>query len=289
MKRWSEKFLNSVCQPALMEEVENLTQTCVDFNAKLKRLKANVLSSELIDRDEFEDIEWDDMISRSTEHRFLRKIQQGLDTMASTPMGKDILSGLYASTYFGVAPMEQTGRFFDRSCPMVFLRASEDVFKNKNLMLKILVHESVHAKNVEIKELLCAYVLTPELSFMKHMFNELSAYLSEQVVIAQKQNRDITTAHQTQQQVFDLLEQLVDGGYVSDFSNRVIRCHRADILNPKKSVFSQQHLPLFAYYFKSYPVLCDLAVIDRLHQAYNHHVVKKARRQMQRKEAKHTR
>ncbi len=280
MKRWSEKFLDSVCQPVIMNRVENLTQTGVDFNAKLKRLKANVISSELINRDAFEGIEWDNMVDRATEHQFLRKIHQGLDTMASTEMGRDILSGLYELTHFCVAPLERTGCFFDRSSPMVFLQASDDVFKNKNLMLKILVHESVHAKNVETKERLCAYMLTPELSFMKHMFNELSAYLSEPVVVAQKKNKDITTAHQTQRQVFDLLERLVDGGYVSDFSDRVIRQYRLDILNPKKCVFSQQQLPLFAYYFKSYPALCDLAVINRLHQLYNHHVVKKARRQM---------
>ena len=289
MKRWSEKFLNSVCQPALMEEVENLTQTCVDFNAKLKRLKANVLSSELIDRDEFEDIEWDDMVSRSTEHRFLRKIQQGLDTMASTPMGKDILSNLYSSTYFGVAPMEQTGRFFDRSWPTVFLKASDDIFKNQALVLKILVHECAHAKNVEMENNLNAYMLPPCLRFMKYMMNELSAYLSEDSVFKQVKKTKSIDNQPSLDYVMDLCERLTDNQYVDEFANRVIGWHKQEVLKPQSATFSTQDLKVFCGYFKTYPALCDLAVIDRLHQAYNHHVVKKARHQMQRKETKHTR
>lgn len=289
MKRWSENFLKSVCQPALIEDVEDLTPTCIGFDAKLKRLKANVILSNFIDRDEFEDIVWDDMVGRSTEHRFLRKIQQGLDTMASTPMGKDILSNLYSSTYFGVAPMEQAGRFFDRSCPMVFLRAEEDVFKNQTLVLKILVHECTHAKNVEMENKVNACLLPPCLSFMKYMINELSAYLSENIVLKQMKTPKISDEQPTLDYVMDLCERLTDNKYVDEFADRVIEWHKQDILKPQTATFSDQNLKVFSYYFKTYPVLCNLAIIDRLYQMYQGHVVRKARHQMKRTETRHTR
>ncbi|MBR5130340.1 MAG: hypothetical protein IKV03_03865 [Alphaproteobacteria bacterium] len=275
MSNWSEKFLQSVSHPAIIEIAETLQPTCENFDAKLNRLKANVVLSTVIDRDDFREISWDYMIDKATECKFLKKIKQSFDVIASTQMGKDILSGVHSSTYFGVAPMEQQGLFFDRSFPTIFLNASEDIFNNNTLVLKILIHECTHAKNVIIGQRSNACILPPKLMFMQYMLNELSAYLSEYIMIAQRKDKTFMASSQTQSQVFDCLDRLCDGDYIKDFSGRVIRWSRGEILKTDRKKIAAKDLPIFAYYFKKYPALCDLAVISKLNQLYHHHVVRK--------------
>lgn len=279
MKRWSEDFLNSVSL-FVNAEVNRLVQpVCIDFNAKLKRLKANVILSNFIDRDEFDIISWDDMVDKSTESHFLKKIRQSLDIMATTSMGKDILSAVCSSTYFGVAPMKQTGYFFDRSFPTVFLRASDDVFKNSQLILKILTHECTHAKNVKMEERAKSYMLPPRLLFMKCVMNEMSAYLSEDIVVQQAKNPNKPISEPTIGHIFNLLDYLADNAYMDDFSERIMRMHKKDVLKSDRNSFQKGNLTVFANYFKMHPMLFNLAVINRLYQIYQHRVIKKARHQ----------
>lgn len=275
MKRWSENFLDSVCQTAVMEAIPTKQMKCINFDAKLKRLKANVILSNFIDRDEFEYILWDDMVDKSTECNYLKKIRHNLDIMASTPMGKEILSGVLSSTYFGVAPMNKTGCFFDRSCPMIFLRASDDIFRNDKLVLRVLAHECMHASNVEMEDKAHAYLLSPRLSFMKNIMNEMSAYLSEDIVVKQIKNSKATTGEHRLEYAFGILEQLTDHGYVDEFAKRTIKWHRNRVLNSGKENLKEQNLTVFANYFTTHPVLCNLSIIDRLYQLYQTHVVKK--------------
>ncbi len=280
MKCWSERFLQSVCQPAVVAMIEDIQPICPDFNAKLKRLKANIISSDLMDREEFWDISWDSMIDKKTEYKFLQKIEKALDVMSLTPMGRNILSGIYTGTYFGVAPIRQTGQFFNRNTSTVFLRAKDDIFQNSKLILKVLTHECTHSKNARVADNARAYMLPPKLYFMHQMMNELTAYLSEDIVVAQKKDENITSASQTQEHLFDVLERIVDAGYVADFSHRVRKWYKTDVLAPDTQKPSKLHLALFASYFKEYPVLRDLVLINRLSQLYNYHVIKKTRRQM---------
>ena len=279
MQKWSENFLRSVSHPAVIYMAEKLQPPCVNFDAKLNRLKANVVLSTLVDRDDYEEISWDYMVDKKTESNFLQKIKQSFDIIASTQMGRDILSGIHSSTYFGIAPMEQQGLFFDRAYPTIFLNSSEDIFKNSTLVLKILIHECTHAKNVEVGQRSNTCILPPRLMFMQYMLNELSAYLSEHIVLSQRKDKNFTASCQTQSQVIDCLDHLCDVDYIKDFSGRVIRWNRGGILQPESKIFTPSHLAIFAYYFKKYPALCDLAVIGKLNQLYHHHVIRIVRGQ----------
>ena len=278
MQRWSEAFLRSVSRPAVMNMVREVQRPCANFEEKLHALKSNIFLSTAVDRDNFREISWDGMVDKKIEIQFLNKIRQQLDVMALTPLGKDILSGLRKTTAFGVAPIELPGSFFDRSTPTVFLKASEAVFKNNTLVFKILIHECAHAKNAEVGELANISALSPRLMFMQHMLNELSAYLSEHIVISQRKDKKFTGARQTQEQVIDCLDHLHDGDYVQDFSERVIRRNRGIIFQPDSKIFPTDHLRIFAYYFQTYPALCDLTVINMINQLYNHHVIRKVRK-----------
>ena len=278
MQRWSEKFLRSVSSSAVISMVEDIQPSCENFESKLNKLKEHVVLSTAVSRDDYSEISWDDVVDKKTEEKFLNKIRQFLDMMAMTPMGKDILSGLYANTYFGVAPIEPQGLFFDRSIPMIFLRSSNDIFQNNKLFFKILIHECTHAKNVVVGEKGNACILPPKLMFIQYMLNELSAYLSEYIVLSQRKDETFTAARQTQSQVFDCLDRLYDGGYIQDFSGRVMRWNRGGILQPENKTFSTKHLAIFAYYFKKYPALCDLALITKLNQLYHNHVIRPVRK-----------
>lgn len=279
MQRWSEAFLRSVSHPTIIKMVEETQRPCVNFKEKLERLKSNVFSSTAVNRHYFSEISWDDMIDRKTEDEFLNKIRQFLDIMALTPMGHDILSGVRKTTSFGVAPIELQGLFFDRSIPTIFLNVSENIFKNNTLLFKILIHECTHAKNAEVGELFNISALSPRLMFLQYMLNELSAYLSEHIVISQRKDTTFTASCQTQEQVIDCLDHLCDGDYVKDFSERVIHRNRGGILQPDSKIFSPNHLRIFAYYFQKYPALCDLVVINKINQLYHYHVVRKVREQ----------
>jgi hypothetical protein len=131
--------------------------------------------------------------------------------------------------------MEQQGLFFDRAFPTIFLNASEDIFKNNILVLKILIHECTHAKNVMIGQRSNTCILPPKLMFMQYMLNELSAYLSEHIMVSQRKDKTFTASSQTQSQVFDCLDRLCDGDYIKDFSGRVIRWKRGEILKPESN------------------------------------------------------
>lgn len=274
--QWINRFLREVEQPTITTIAEKLlNESKSSFTIHLENLKSNILPAVSINQQEFPDIKWETKFDSKTENFFLREIKKELSKIASTPLGQNILKNIYKHTRFGTAPMNRTGGYFNRCTPAIFVQSSLAILKKTHLLLKILTHECTHAKNREMSEKLNVFSLPPRLFFMHQMMNELSAFLNEEVVIAQLKDKNAT--HQstiTDNYVVNLLDKLQDNKYIKDFSERLIHLHGNKILESEKKYFSEQQLVPFAYYFKMCPTLKNPYIISKLNQLYNHHVIR---------------
>lgn len=279
--QWINRFLREVEQPAITTIADKvLNESTNTFTTHLENLKSNVIPAVSIDQQEFPDIKWEKKFDSKTENFFLRQIKKELSKMADTPLGKTILKNIYKRTRFGTAPMNRTGGYFNRCLPAIFVQSSLKILKTPHLLLKILAHECTHARNREMSEKLNVFSLPPRLFFMHQMMNELSAYLNEEVVIAQLKDKNAT--HQsiiTDNYVVNLLDKLQDNKYVKDFSERLICLHKNKILQSEKKSFSEEQLIPFAYYFKMCPTLKNPYIISKLNQLYNHHIIRTVQHQ----------
>ena len=275
MDRWTNQFLQGINQSKLKIIAHKLYETIHEnFETKLADLKSGITPITSINQIEFPDIVWQTSLDEKTERIYLKQIAKTLDILASTPIGKNVLSTIYPRTRFAVAPIQQTGRYINQNTPYVFVKPTPELLKNPKLLLQILVHECTHAKNREAAESTLAFVLPPRLFFMHQMMNEMTAYLNEQVVLAQLKNPQETVESViTDKHVEDILAKLTQKSTTQKFAQSLIHRQGNKILTADKNPITEQELKMFAYYIKVCPKLNNHQTISTLNQLYDKHVI----------------